>query len=328
MGSKQMGQSVEPPAQPKAPPEGARRGRNAHVYDFRRPSRFSKEHLRTLQTIHEQFIRNVITALTTYLRLGVRVQLESVEQTTFYEYLDQLSNPTVVFVLRPSPLDGPIVLEISMSPIIAAIDRLCGGPGAAEGHPVQLTDIEHALLQPIGRQILRAFSEAWSASIPIKPTIEEILLNPRGIRAIASNEILALLVFEVGIGESTGTMTLCFPHTTLEPVMDVLHSQAWNATPHSAEVTATEGEIRSLLLQTPLDVSAILGELEIPTSSLLGLREGDVIRLPTLRDDNLTVVIAGRPLLTGQPGVNRGNLAIRVNGNLDPRQSVALDRDG
>src|SRR5579875_1101027 len=109
---------------------GSRTGQ-IRPYDFRRPSRFSKDHLRALQTLHERFARNLSSALTSYLRLSVRVQLASVGQATFVEFVEQLPDPSVTYIFRTSSLKGPVILGINMPPIRALLDRQCGGPGAA-----------------------------------------------------------------------------------------------------------------------------------------------------------------------------------------------------
>ncbi len=123
-------------------------------YDFRRPSRFSKDHQRTLQQIHEQFAQGFATALSSFLRLNVRAQVTSVEQTAFEEYADSLSNPTIIYVIHIPRFDGPITVELPVEPTRIMLDRLCGGPGLPVAGIQRLTEIERSLLKPLGRTIL------------------------------------------------------------------------------------------------------------------------------------------------------------------------------
>lgn len=281
-------------------------------YDFRHPSRFSKDHLRALQTIHERFVRTVASSLTSYLRLNVRLQLTTVQQAIFDEYVEQLPHPTVIYVLRMPPLEGPVVLELNLSPTMATLDRLCGGPGTAIDTGRPLTEVEQALLQPISRHLLRAMADAWTGVARLNPALEDTLLNPRVLRAIAPNEIIALLVMEWEVGDVTGTMSLCIPHLTLEPIMDRLQSQAWLADQHRADREAVEQHLRGRLLETPMEVTVELGTIDLPASTLLTLQEGDVIRLNTPAQGELTVRVANRPMFRGRAGVASGNVAVQI----------------
>lgn len=303
-------QNVGEAARP-APPTGPT-GRKTQPYDFRRPSRFSKEHLRALQAVHEQFARGLSSTLSSYLRLNVRVQLTTIEQATLDEYVEQLPNPTVIYILRLAPLEGPIVLELNLAPTLAALDRLCGGPGAVASRDHQLTEIERSLLQPLGRYFLRSLADAWLAVTPIKPSIEDVLVNPRAIRSAGPNEIVALLILELAVGDVAGTMSLCLPYVALEPVLERLHTQAWAIEPPRSSDESAQERLAAQLQNVPLDAIVELGRVELPASTLLTLRVGDVLRLDTSPAGELSLLVAGLPLFRGRPGISAGNLALQI----------------
>ncbi|MGH2458593.1 MAG: flagellar motor switch protein FliM [Chloroflexota bacterium] len=288
--------------------------RKAQPYDFRRPSRFSKDHFRVLQTVHEMLARNLASSLASYLRLNVRVQVMTVEQSTFDEYVEQLSNPTVIYVLRMPPLEGPVMVELSMAPTLAAIDRLLGGPGSATSPEPGLTEIERALLQPLGRHLLRATADAWHAVVPITPAIEDVILNPRAVRSSGRNEVIALLGLEFAVGDVTGTISLSLPYAALEPILGQLHTQVWNAERREREQPNLEELVRGQLLGVPLGLSVELGRVELPAASVLSLREGDVIRLDTSPQGHLALYVVDRPTFTCRAGLSAGNLAVQISG--------------
>lgn len=288
--------------------------RKSLPYDFRRPSRFSKDHFRVLQTIHEMLARNLASSLASYLRLNVRVQMMTVEQSTFDEFVEQLPNPTVIYVLRMPPLEGPVMVELSMAPTLAAIDRLCGGPGTAGSPERGLTEIERSLLQPLGRHLLRATADAWNAVVPIKPTVEDVILNPRAVRAAGRNEIVALLALEFAVGDVTGTISVSLPYMALEPILGQLHTQVWNVEQRRHEQADAEERVRGQVLEAPLDLSVELGQVELPASSVLSLREGDVIRLDTSPQGHLVLYVVDRPIFACRPGLSAGNLAVQITG--------------
>ncbi len=300
------------PSGPIASPTTSAPTRKSHAYDFRRPSRFSKEHLRVLQSIHEHFARSLSSSLSSYLRLNVRIQMTTVEQATFDEYVEQLPSQTVIYVMRMPPLKGPIILELSLQPTLAALDRLCGGPGLVTRRDGELTEIERSLLQPLGRHVLHATAAAWRGIIPVTPTIEDIVLNPQTVRTAGPNEIIALLVLELAVGDVAGTISLCLPYVALEPVMDQIHMQVWNVEKDQRNTMSAQALVRARLADVPLGLTVELGEVELSASAVLGLREGDVIRLGTPAQGELVLRIDGLPLFRCRPGLSSGNYGVRV----------------
>jgi flagellar motor switch protein FliM len=124
--------------------------RNIKLYDFRRPDKFSKEHIRAIQNIHETFARVTASSLSSYLRSSTTVSLSSIEQVVYDEYIHQLSNPTLVNLVELQPLSGRIVVEMNMNIGLAMLDRMMGGAGQVSIRRNELTDIEMALLRSLG----------------------------------------------------------------------------------------------------------------------------------------------------------------------------------
>src|SRR5215211_110975 len=137
-------------------------GRNVKLYDFRRPDKFSKEHIRAIQNIHETFARVTASSLSSYLRSTTTVSLSSIEQVVYDEYIHQLSNPTLVNLVELQPLSGRIVVEMNMNLGLAMLDRMMGGPGQVAARP-ELTDIEMALLRSLGGTVSAGLRDGWAA---------------------------------------------------------------------------------------------------------------------------------------------------------------------
>lgn len=281
-------------------------------YDFRRPSRFSKDHLRALQTIHERFARLLMSALTSYLRMNVRIQMRVAEQAIFDEYVEQLPTPLVIYVLRLPPLDGPMIVELALPPTLAMLDRLCGGQGVVTNPEREPTEIEQSLLHAVGRHLVRAVSDAWNGVAQLEPQVDDILLNPRTVRAAAPNEVVALLRLDFVVGDVGGAMNLCLPYVALEPVIDRLNQQAWLTEQHRADSAGIERILRERIAVVPLDAKVDLGQVELSASALASLRVGDVIRLGTAATGTLELHIAGYPLFRCRPGLSAGNIAVQI----------------
>ena len=131
------------------------------VYDFKRPDKFSKDQIRTLQMLHENFGRMLNTYLSTNLRSLVDVEVASVEQLTYQEFIQSLSDPSVIGVLAVPPLKGNVIMELNTSIAFSIIDRVFGGTGSNTIKPRVLTEIEETVIMRTFSKALDSFREAW-----------------------------------------------------------------------------------------------------------------------------------------------------------------------
>src|ERR1700679_3178345 len=88
------------------------RGRKIKTYDFNRPNRFSKDHMKTLEMLHEIFSRSFTASIAAYLRTVAEIKVVSVTQLPFYEYTMSLPRPDCIFTFKMEPLEGSMLLEI------------------------------------------------------------------------------------------------------------------------------------------------------------------------------------------------------------------------
>src|SRR3981081_596044 len=145
--------------------------RTIKLYDFRRPDKFSKEHIRAIQNIHETFARVTASSLSSYLRSTTTVSLSSIEQVVYDEYVHQLSNPTLVNLVELQPLSGRIVVEMNMNIGLAMLDRMMGGPGMVNARRNELTDIEMALLRSLGSTVSAGLKDGWMPGADLQPVL-------------------------------------------------------------------------------------------------------------------------------------------------------------
>ena len=124
-------------------------------FDFRRPNKFSRDHVRAFQIVHETFARQLSTVLATTLRAGANCTLGTVEQLTYDEYVRSLPNPSYLIVLSLSPLPGAAILQFPLPIVFAAIDRLLGGTGDSVSPKRPLTEIESNLMRSVVDRTLR-----------------------------------------------------------------------------------------------------------------------------------------------------------------------------
>jgi flagellar motor switch protein FliM len=290
-------------------------GRNVKLYDFRRPDKFSKEHIRAIQNIHETFARVTASSLSSYLRASTTVSLSSVEQVVYDEYVHQLSNPTLVNLVELQPLSGRIVVEMGMNLGLAMLDRMMGGSGQVSARRGELTDIEMALLRSLGSTIIAGLKDGWTAVADLQPVLVETVLNADLVQAALPGDIAALLLFEIHALGISGTISICIPHPVIEPLMDRLNTQAWFSS-GSRKADSEDDRLRLAdgLRNARLPIKVELGSTSITVGELLDVREGDVIRLDRSADGELPILAGKRARFLGRPGTLGGNRAVQVTG--------------
>ena len=288
--------------------------RPAKLYDFRRPDKFSKEHLRSLRILHESFARMLGSSLTSYLSAGVQVRLTMLEQGTYDEYIQSLPTPTVIYVVGLAPLPGQAVVELNLPVARVLIDRLLGGTGSPAARTQEMTEIELALLKTIGQFILSSLREAWSNVVPLRPTMQEPVLSPELAQFATMAEATVMLVLEVSLFKTTGTISMCIPYQVLQPVLDNLTSQVWfggNNTTRPAD-NDSRGQMGDRISQVSLPITVELGDAEITVQALLDLQEGHLLKLNTNSQGPLPIRVDDRVKFVGQAGLSGKNLAVQI----------------
>src|SRR3984893_9312790 len=289
--------------------------RSIKLYDFRRPDRFSKEHIRAIQTIHETFARVTASSLSSYLRSATTVSLSSIEQVVYDEYVHQLSNPTLVNLVELQPLAGRIVVEMNMNIGLAMLDRITGGAGQVNRRRNELTDIEMALLRSLGATVSAGLRDGWTAVADLQPVLVETVLNADLVQAALPGDIAALLLFEIHTLDLSGTISICVPHPVIEPLMDRLNTQAWfSSSKRKSGSDDDRIKIADGIRGAELPIAVELGSTTITLGELMDIRAGDVIRLYRGVDVELPIRAGKRSLFVGRPGTLGGNRAIQVTG--------------
>lgn len=281
-------------------------------YDFRRPSKFSKDQLRTLVMLHENFARLLTTSLSTYLRTMLRVQVVSVDQLTYDEFTKSLSNPTVLNIIALKPLEGNIIMEFSPQLAFAIIDRLLGGVGKTLDKVRELTDIEQTVIRRVVLKTLSNITEAWQAVVELDPVFEGIELNPMFTQIIPPSDMIVLITLDVRIGETSGFMNICLPYVVLEPIISRLNAQVWFSRDvegvNEQSVAAIQGQLKKT--QVPLNVE--LGYTTITVGELMNISIGDVIQLEQPVNKFLSVRVVNQVKFMGSPGISGNKMAIQI----------------
>jgi flagellar motor switch protein FliM len=296
----------------------AKEQRKVKIYDFRRPDKFSKDQIRTLQMMHETFARLTTTALSAQLRALVSVHVASVDQLTYEEFIRSIPNPTTLAVINMDPLKGSAVLEIDPSITFTIIDKLFGGLGESAKISRELTDIELSVMEGIIVRILGNLREAWSNVIDLRPRLGNIETNPQFAQIVPPNDMVVLITLETKVGEVEGMTNLCIPYITIEPVISKLSAQYWYSSIRKGATDENMSIIQGRLEAVELPVVAELGEVEISIQEVLDLRIGDVVKLPDTKvNSDMVLRIGGRKKYKCRPGLIGSRVAVQVGEKIE-----------
>ena len=283
------------------------------TYDFKRPDKFSKDQIRTLYMLHENFARLLNTYLSTHLRTLVNVEVVSVEQLTYQEFVQSLSNPSVIGVLAVPPLKGNVIMEINTGIAFAIIDRILGGKGENTVKPRVLTEIEEAIVRGIFGKAMANFQEAWSNVIHIDPSLEVIESNPQFTQIVPPSDMVVIITMQTKIGEVEGFINICIPYLVLEPIMSKLTTTFWVASAVAKEEHPEQVDIlQKKIERTRIPLVVELGSIDISIREFLTLGFGDVLQLDTKVKEELKCIIGTRPKFYCRPGTFGKKAAVQI----------------
>ena len=292
--------------------------RKVKSYDFKRPDRFSKDQIRTLFMLHESFSRLVNTYLSASLRAMVDIEVMSVEQMTYQEFVQSMGNPSVIGILGLPPLKGSIVMEIGTGLAFAYIDRVFGGEGKPGVKSRALTDIEMAVMRRFIDTVINYFREAWSNVIEFRPNFETMETNPQFAQLVPPSDMVVLITIHVKIGEVDGMMNICIPYLVLEPVMSKLTTSFWVAASADKESSPEQvAELQRKIERTQVPFKVELGTVDVTIHEFLTLGFGDVLQLHTITHDELVGYVGSNAKFRARPGTSGKRMAVQISGIIE-----------
>lgn len=281
-------------------------------YDFARPAKFSKEHLRTLEIIFEHYGRLLSTNLPVYLRKTIQVEVMNSEAVSYSEFSNALSNPVLLGIINFAPLKGSIILEIATNLGYAMVDRMLGGAGEPLDKTREFSEIELLIIERILTVCVNLLREPWENVVDIHPRLERIETNSQFAQIISPSEMIAIVTINIKVGDVEGLMNVCLPYLTLEDVMDKLNTKYWYSTMQDRDEQQYMDAIESLISKASIPIKAVLGTSSISVSDFSTLQPGDIIRLDTKVDDELDVFVGNIRKFTALPGASGDKYAVRV----------------
>ena len=282
-------------------------------YDFRTANRFPKEQMRTFHVVFETFSQLFSNRLSSVLRVSCECEILSIEECSYSEFNNSLPAPVILAIMDSPPLYGSIIFQMSPEFAYMLISRLFGGGSAGENSK-QFTEIELALVERILRQAVSVFDEAWDKVIALATQIERIETSPQFAQITAPNEPVAVIILSITMGEETGLMSICIPHTAIEPVAQQLNTRMWYSSGARDDGRAEERTmiLTAKLMQTPIPLIAYFEQTPATVADIVNLQIGDVIKLDHLISQPLTVNVSHIPKFLATVGTMSHKYALQI----------------
>jgi len=287
--------------------------KKVRAYDFKRAVRFSKDHIRSLTRIHENFARYLTTYFSAQLRTFVQINVVQVEQLPYDEFIRSIPKMTILNIFEAEPLEGRMVLEVHPNVAFAMLDRVLGGAGAAPTKIGSLTEIETIIMERIFSRAFDSLQEAWRTVIDIMPRLEALETNPQFMQIVSPNETIALISLSTKIGDTTGMINLCIPHVVIEPIMSRLSVHQWFASQKKTRAPEEQIMLEKRVSKAKLSVVAELGSSQISVHEFLNLSVGDVIALHKPTEAGLEIKVGDKVKFIGSPGTVREKMAVQIH---------------
>jgi flagellar motor switch protein FliM len=293
-----------------APPRTA--GRSSVVpYDFRHPTKLSREHIRMLQMAYETFARQLTTVLTSGLRQVCLVSVTDITQQTYHDYVGGLATPTLMVPIDIPPLTGTGVLELSLPVALAAVDHMLGGPGGQQQNR-GLTDIESSLFSGLLDQILGVLRFALESIVAVTPTAGPIEYNPQFLQAAGASDAVIVGEFDLVVGREQCRLTISLPLAPLLPLL-IAHRPR-EAAPLTSVASSEQAarRVRERLGDVGVELSVRFRPVRLSPVRILELAVGDVIVLDHRVGTPLSIEVGGVGFARAIAGKSGAHLAALV----------------
>ncbi len=282
-------------------------------YDFSRPSKFSNDHLRTLEIVFEHYCRLLSTHLPAYLRVSVQAEVVQSEAVIYSEFSNALSNPVLLGMIDFEPLEGNIIVELSDNLGYAIIDRMLGGAGVPLEKKREFTEIETVILERIFTIATNLLQDPWENVVKINPRFTRIETNSQFAQFISPNEMVALITMNLKIGNVEGMMNMCIPYTCIEPVVDKLNTKYWYSNMQNKDEESYKEFLEISISKANIPIRAVLGKSVISVNDYIHMQRGDIIKLDTFVEDELRIYVGNILKFTALPGLSSDSYAVKIS---------------
>ncbi|MEW6702970.1 MAG: flagellar motor switch protein FliM [Bacteroidota bacterium] len=287
--------------------------KEAVLFDFRLPNRISKNQLRILRNIFENFAESFSSFLVTKLQTVVNINVTSVDQIYYSEYVLSVANPACLFTFDIRDTDVKGILELNNDLALSLVDKLLGGNGLGTKQTKVITPIEQRVLRVVVDRVMQDLRKAWQTVDKFEFTIERFEPDIDFAQITSQSESVLLISFEILIGEQSFLMNICFATFAFDNILAKLSTQKLSSVRATKYYGVSAKEVLAHhLSKTLLPLRIELGTTKLSIKELLEMQVGDIVRLETKISDDQKVRTGNQILFCGRIGVLNNHKAIKI----------------
>ncbi len=287
------------------------------AYDFKHPNRVSKDQIRTLENMHDNFGGHYGSSLSAVLRTIVDVDLVSVDQITYSEFIMSLVTPSCTYTFAAPPLEGGCLVDFNPTLTFSLIDRMFGGNGKILETERELTGIERSVMGRLASKLYRDLARVWENIVQIEVEQKSFETNPQFIQIVPPGETVVVVSFQIKLFQSTGLLTICYPYVSLDPIMTRLSAQNWiDATKKKNLNADRELNLKNVGL-VQANIAAELARSQLKIKDFLNLQIGDIVPVEKKIAEPVTIYVNKRRKFKARPGLSGKKRAVQVIEPLD-----------
>lgn len=290
------------------------------TYDFKMPKKFTKEQLKVIDGIFENYSRVLSSYLTGLLRVYCKVEVLQIEEQLYYEFNNALPDYVMMAMVNMGITDDDVletncILQLSNPIAYTMMDRLMGGAGSYTEQNRDFTEIEVGLMSNVLKKMANLLKEPWGNYIDVNPVLTTIETNSRVVQTISPDEVVIIVMLEMEIKDVKNTVSICIPALGLESIMSKFGDK-WARTTKKLD-PKRENERRVSLMDaikdSELQIDAVLCDTTLDLYDVLTLQPGDVIPLNVPIDSNITVKIGNNIWFDGKLGIKSNKKAVKID---------------
>lgn len=300
-------------------------GKRVQVYDFKHPERISKDQMRTLRTIHDNFARLLATQLSTTLRTLIEVNLLSLDQAIFSEYSLSVKVPSALYMVDFSQIEGRGLLEISPSFLLYALDRLLGGFGDVSIEPRELTLVEQNVVLKIVNVAIAQLEEAWAQVQPLGAKVQGYESDPQFVQIARASDVLAVVHFEIHLRNVSFPMNIVFPYYLLDQILARVSAQLMLAQAARKPDEEERQSIKERIFAGKLPLRVVLAQTTLKVKDFIDLQPDDIIQVDMPADAPVEVFIGDRLKFLALPGKLKRKRAVRILRPIIPQEVLIYE---
>ncbi len=286
--------------------------RSIVAYDFKHPNRVSKDQIRTLENMHDNFAGHYGSTLSAMLRTIVDVDLVSVDQITYSEFIMSLVTPSCTYTFAAPPLDGGCLVDFNPTLTFSLIDRMFGGNGKIRETERELTGIERAVMGRLSGRLYKDLERAWENIVKIDAEQRSFETNPQFIQIVPPGETVVVISFQIKLFQSTGLLTICYPYVSLEPIISKLSAQNWiDATKRRVQDMDRQANFKNLGL-VQAEMRAELAKTNLKIRDFVALQVGDIVPADTRISSPVCLFVNNRKKFVARPGLSGKKKAVQI----------------